>query len=51
MRILSPPDVNERLSADAGEVVAGTPEAFGTFIRADIARWTKVVTATRVKAD
>jgi tripartite-type tricarboxylate transporter receptor subunit TctC len=51
VRILAQPDMNERLSADAGEVVAGTPEAFGAFIRADTARWTKVVKATGVKAE
>jgi tripartite-type tricarboxylate transporter receptor subunit TctC len=51
VRILAQPDMNERLSAEAGEVVAGTPEAFGAFIRAEIAKWTKVVAETGVKID
>jgi tripartite-type tricarboxylate transporter receptor subunit TctC len=51
VRILAQPDVNERLSADAGEVVAGTPEAFSAYIKAELARWTKVIAETGVKVD
>ena len=51
VRILAQPDVNERLTADAGEVVAGTPEAFGAYIKSELARWTKVIAQTGVKAD
>jgi tripartite-type tricarboxylate transporter receptor subunit TctC len=51
VRILAQPDVNERLTADAGEVVAGTPEAFGAYIRSELARWGKVIAETGVKAD
>ncbi len=51
VRILAQPDVNERLTADAGEVVAGTPEAFGAYIKAELARWTKVITETGAKAE
>ena len=51
VRILAQPDVNERLTADAGEVVAGTPEAFAAFIKSEIARWTKVIAETGAKAD
>ena len=51
VRILAQPDVNERLTADAGEVVAGTPEAFGAYIKSELARWTKVIAETGAKAD
>jgi len=51
VRILAQPDVNERLTADAGEVVAGTPEAFGAYIKAELARWGKVIVETGAKAD
>jgi tripartite-type tricarboxylate transporter receptor subunit TctC len=51
VRILAQPDVNERLTADAGEVVAGTPEAFSALIRSELARWTKVIAETGAKAD
>jgi tripartite-type tricarboxylate transporter receptor subunit TctC len=51
VRILAQPDVNERLTADAGEVVAGTPEAFGAYIKSELARWTKVIAQTGAKAE
>jgi tripartite-type tricarboxylate transporter receptor subunit TctC len=50
-RILAQPDVNERLTADAGEVVASTPEAFSAYIRSELARWTKVIAETGAKAE
>ena len=43
--------MQERFSGEGGDMVAGTPEAFGAYIRADIARWTKVITETGVKVD
>jgi tripartite-type tricarboxylate transporter receptor subunit TctC len=51
VRILAQPDVNERLTADAGEVVASTPEAFGAYIKSELARWTKVIAQTGAKAE
>ena len=51
VRILAQPDVNERLTADAGEIVASTPDAFGAYIKAELARWTQVIAETGVKAD
>jgi tripartite-type tricarboxylate transporter receptor subunit TctC len=51
VRILAQPDVNERLTADAGEVIAGTPEAFAAYIKSELARWSKVIAETGAKAD
>jgi tripartite-type tricarboxylate transporter receptor subunit TctC len=51
VRILGQPEVQERFSGEGGDMVAGTPEAFGAYIRAEIARWTKVITETGVKVD
>ena len=51
VHILAQPELNSRLSADAGEVVAGTPEAFGAYIKSELARWTKVIAETGAKAD
>ena len=42
VEILKLPDVKERLAADGAEPVGDTPEAFGKFIRAEIAKWAKV---------
>jgi tripartite-type tricarboxylate transporter receptor subunit TctC len=51
VRILGQPEVQERFSGEGGDMVASTPEAFGAYIRAEIARWTKVITETGVKVD
>jgi tripartite-type tricarboxylate transporter receptor subunit TctC len=44
------PDVAERLAAEGAEMVGGTPEEFGAFIKTETARWEKVVKAAGVKA-
>ena len=41
--ILGAPNIRERLAVDGLEVVASSPEAFAAAIRADIAKWTKLV--------
>ena len=43
VRVLNQPEVKGRLAADGGDVVGDTPEQFGQFLRADVARWSKVV--------
>jgi tripartite-type tricarboxylate transporter receptor subunit TctC len=44
-------DVQQRLEALGFESVGNTPEEFGQFIRADIARWAKVIKTANVKPD
>lgn len=41
-RILRQPDVVERLTAEGAEPVASTPEAFGEYLRAELARWSRI---------
>jgi tripartite-type tricarboxylate transporter receptor subunit TctC len=41
-RILRQPDVVERLTAEGAEPVASGPDAFGEYLRAELARWTRV---------
>jgi tripartite-type tricarboxylate transporter receptor subunit TctC len=36
-------DIRGRILADGGEPVGGTPEQFGNFLKADIARWAKPI--------
>ena len=36
-------EFSERISADGAEPAGGTPEAFGTLIRAEIVKWAAVV--------
>jgi tripartite-type tricarboxylate transporter receptor subunit TctC len=40
---LRAPEVAQRLTADGSEIIATTPEEFGTYIRSDIAKWRKLI--------
>ena len=51
VKILNSPDVKERLHDMEFEVIAGSPEQFGGWIRAEIVRWGKVIKATGAKAE
>jgi tripartite-type tricarboxylate transporter receptor subunit TctC len=50
-RILNTDDMKEFLAKQGTEVRAGTPEALGTFIVDEKARWAKVVKDAGIKAD
>lgn len=49
-RILNLPDIKDRLYSMGSEPVGSTPEQFGEFIRAEIAKWAKVVKDARISA-
>jgi len=44
-------DVAERLAADGGEAVGGTPEKFQQHLISEIARWRKVVQAANIRVE
>jgi tripartite-type tricarboxylate transporter receptor subunit TctC len=48
---LKEPDLRERYATLGIEVVGNTPEQFGEQIKADLARWQKVVEAAKIKLD
>ncbi|MEK6243719.1 MAG: tripartite tricarboxylate transporter substrate binding protein [Pseudomonadota bacterium] len=50
-RILNTAEMKEMLAKQGTEVRAGTPEALGTFIVNEKARWAKVVKEAGIKAD
>jgi len=50
-RVLSTPEIRERLGAQGAEVRVNTPEAFTLFLRDETARWAKVVSANGVKLE
>lgn len=50
-RILNTPEVKQKLQGMEFEVVASTPEQFRDWIRADAARWEKVVRDAKVKVE
>jgi tripartite-type tricarboxylate transporter receptor subunit TctC len=51
VKILNTPDVRDKLLAVEFEMVAGTPDQFGEWIRTEIQRWGKVIKQTGAKAN
>ena len=49
--VLKMPDLREKLSIEAIEPMPMTPEAFGEFVRQDIARWTRVARERNIQLD
>jgi tripartite-type tricarboxylate transporter receptor subunit TctC len=50
-KIARQPEVKDRLEAQGAEVFGNTPDEFAAFIRAESARWGKVIKAARIKAE
>jgi len=48
-RILNMPEIQEQLRALGAERVGSTPEQFGEYIRAEVAKWAQVVKAIGMK--
>jgi tripartite-type tricarboxylate transporter receptor subunit TctC len=50
-KIARQPEVKDRLEAQGAEVFGNTPDEFAAFIRAESARWGKVIKAAGIKAE
>jgi tripartite-type tricarboxylate transporter receptor subunit TctC len=50
-QVLQAPEMRERLAALAFEPVGGTPQAFAAYVKAEIAKWGKVVKDGNIKAE
>jgi tripartite-type tricarboxylate transporter receptor subunit TctC len=48
---LQAPEIRDKLKSQGLEIVAGSPEQFGEFIKQEIAKWAKVVRAAGIKAE
>jgi tripartite-type tricarboxylate transporter receptor subunit TctC len=51
VRALNLPDVKEKVAAQGNDVIGDTPEAFAKFIRAESAKWGRVVKQAGIKLD
>jgi tripartite-type tricarboxylate transporter receptor subunit TctC len=51
VKVLNNPDVKAKIVAQGGEVVAETPEQFAGFIKAETAKWGKVVKESGASVD
>ncbi len=51
VRIIKTPDVRERLASEGADVVGDTPEALTAFVKAEIAKWSRLVKQSGVKAE
>ncbi len=49
--VLKAPDLRDKLSVEAIEPIVMTPEQFGNFMKADIARWTQLARARNIQLD
>lgn len=50
-RIVNQPDNRERLTGLGVDISAGTPDELGAYLRSEIARYTKVIKETGIKAE
>ena len=51
VRIITLPDMKERFTALGFELVASTPEQFGTRLKTEVEMWAKVIRAANVKVE
>jgi tripartite-type tricarboxylate transporter receptor subunit TctC len=51
VKALRSPDVAERMKQIGFDVVASSPDEFGTFMKAEVERWTRVVAKGNIKPD
>jgi tripartite-type tricarboxylate transporter receptor subunit TctC len=51
VKTMRAPEVRERMNAIGFDVVAGSPEEFGKFMKAEVDRWTTVVQKGGIKAE
>lgn len=51
VRVVSSPELKERLKAEGSDPIGSTPEQYAAFLRDEIAKWAKVIKFARVKAE
>ena len=51
VKVLRLPEIRERLIAQGAEPAGNSPEEFGAFMKAETAKWTRVIKETNIRAD
>ena len=51
IRIVSSPELKERLKAEGSDPVGNTPEQYAAFLRSEVAKWARVIKFAGVKAE
>ena len=51
LRGLNSPDVKDKLAKAGNDVVTSTPDEFGQFLRAEIAKWAKVIKEAKLRVE
>ena len=51
MKILAMPDVRQRFASQGFDIIANTPEQFAAQIKADLAKWARVIRASGLTVD
>ncbi len=49
--VMAEPEMVQRLTAQGAEIVTGTPEEFGGYIRGEIARWAQITREAGIRAE
>jgi len=50
-RVLRTPEVRERLASEGGEALGGSPEQFASFLKAEHAKWGRIVRESGARAE
>ncbi|NBS55988.1 MAG: hypothetical protein EBS65_02825 [Betaproteobacteria bacterium] len=51
VKAMRAPDLRERLASQGAEAVSNTPEQFSAYVKEELAKWTRVVKASGMKAE
>ncbi len=51
VRVLALPEIKERLLIDGIDPIGDTPEHFASYIREELAKWSRVAKAAGIKPD
>ena len=51
MATLKEPQVRQRLTEEGGDIVASTPDQFTAYIKAETAKWGKVIKSANLRAE